>query len=354
MTARAAADYWRIPLIGAAAMLILPLFAGHYALTPLAAQAMLALSLGLIWGFGGILCFGQGAFYGLGAYSFAVAAINFGDGWSAMIFAVLVPAAAAAVLGAMMFYGRLSDVYLAVVTLVFTLIIFRYLNSAAGPEYAVGDARLGGFNGIPNFPVLSPPGEPGGFLSESALYHLAFACLIAAHLFCRWLVASPFGRVCVAIRENERRCEFLGYDSRACKTALFTVGGALAGLAGALYASWAEIVTPQMFALSRSAEAIVWVLVGGVGTLAGPMIGAFLLGGIKFLLGGQAVVNNFIALGAILIFAVLVLPRGIMPALTSGFRKIFPDSRPRRRLGGGVGGTGGAGGVGGTGRAHAE
>ena len=333
MSARAAADFWRIPLFGAAAMLALPLFAGYYALTPLAAQALLALSLGLVWGFGGILCFGQGAFYGLGAYSFAVAAVNFGDGWSAMIVAVLIPAAAAAALGVMMFYGRLSDVYLAVVTLVFTLIIFRYLNSAAGPEYAVGQARLGGFNGIPNFPVLNPPGDPGGFLGESALYHLAFVCLIGAHMFCRWLIASPFGRVCVAVRENERRCEFLGYDARAVKSALFTVGGALAGLGGALYANWAEIVTPQLFALSRSAEAIVWVLVGGVGSLAGPMIGAFLLGGIKFLLGGQNVVNNFIALGAILIFVVLVLPKGIMPALSAGFGKLFRSARPRRRTG---------------------
>lgn len=332
MTSRAAADFWRIPLFGAAAMLLLPLFAGYYALTPLAAQALLALSLGLVWGFGGILCFGQGAFYGLGAYSFAVAAVNFGDGWSAVIVAVLVPAAAAAVLGAMMFYGRLSDVYLAVVTLVFTLIIYRYLNSAAGPEHVVGEARLGGFNGIPNFPVLNPPGEPDKLLGESALYHLAFVCLIGAHLFCRWLVASPFGRVCVAVRENERRCEFLGYDARAHKTALFTVGGALAGLGGALYANWAEIVTPQLFALSRSAEAIIWVLVGGVGSLAGPVIGAFLLGGIKFLLGGQEVVNNFIALGLILIFAVLVLPRGIMPALAAGFRRLFPSARPRRRV----------------------
>lgn len=332
MSARAGGDFWRILLLGAAAMLLLPLFAGYYALTPLAAQAILALSLGLVWGFGGILCFGQGAFYGLGAYAFAVAAINFGGGWSALFAAVLIPALAAAALGAMMFYGRLSDVYLAVVTLVFTLILFRYLNATAGPEYIIGAARLGGFNGIPNFPVLGPPGDPGGFLSESALYHLTFTCLIGALLLCRWLVGSPFGRVCVAVRENERRCEFLGYDARACKTALFTIGGALAGLGGALYASWAEIVTPQLFALSRSAEAIVQVLVGGVGSLSGPVVGAFLLGGIKFMLGGQTLINNFVALGLILIFVVLLLPKGIMPPLAAGFGKLFSTSaRPRRK-----------------------
>lgn len=332
MSPRTAVDFWRIGLLGVAAMLLLPLFAGYYALTPLAAQAILALSLGLVWGFGGILCFGQGAFYGLGAYAFAIAAINFGDGWSALFAAVLIPAIAAAALGAMMFYGRLSDVYLAVVTLVFTLILFRYLNATAGPEYTIGAARLGGFNGIPNFPVLSPPGEPGGFLSEEALYHLTFACLIGALLLCRWLIGSSFGRVCIGVRENEQRCEFLGYDARAHKTALFTIGGALAGLGGALYASWAEIITPQLFALSRSAEAIVWVLVGGVGSLSGPVVGAFLLGGVKFMLGGQDLINNFVALGLILIFVVLLLPQGIMPPLVLALRKLFSASaRPRRK-----------------------
>ena len=191
---------------------------------------------------------------------------------------------------------------------------------------------MGGFNGIPNFPVLSPPGLPDGYLSESALYHLTFACLIGALLLCRWLAGSTFGRVCIAVRENEQRCEFLGYDARAHKTALFTIGGALAGLGGALYASWAEIVTPQLFALSRSAEAIIWVLAGGVGSLSGPVVGAFLLGGIKFMLGGQDLINNFVALGLILIFVVLLLPKGIMPPLVAAWRKCFSAaSRPRRK-----------------------
>ena len=112
--------------IAVAFMALLPLFADYYTLTLLIAYAVLALSLGLIWGFGGILCFGQAAFFGLGAYSFALAAINFGDAWLALLVAILVPTIFAGILGALMFYGRLGNVYLAVVTLVVTLILFKF------------------------------------------------------------------------------------------------------------------------------------------------------------------------------------------------------------------------------------
>ena len=104
-----------------------------YTLTVLVIYGMLGLSLGLIWGFGGILCFGQAAFFGLGAYTYAIAAINIGESTIPMILAVLVPAAFAALLGAVMFYGRLTDVYLGVITSVVTLILFKFVNSTAGP-----------------------------------------------------------------------------------------------------------------------------------------------------------------------------------------------------------------------------
>ena len=148
-------------VIAAIAMLALPLLlGGTYTLTVLVIYGMLGLSLGLVWGFGGILCFGQAAFFGLGAYSYAICAVNAGESTLPMIAAVLVPSAFAAVLGAMMFYGRLGDVYLAIITLVVTLILYRFMNSTAGPEYVIGKARLGGSTASPDSRPSTSPAIP--------------------------------------------------------------------------------------------------------------------------------------------------------------------------------------------------
>ena len=152
------------------AMYILPNFIEYYTLSLLIIYAILALSLGLIWGFGGILCFGQAAFFGLGAYSYAVFAVNIGESSIPFILAILTPALFALILGAIMFYGKLSDVYLGVITLVVTLILFRFANSTAGPEYAIGKARLGGFNGMPNFHTLNVPGMPDVYIWDLDFY----------------------------------------------------------------------------------------------------------------------------------------------------------------------------------------
>jgi urea ABC transporter permease protein UrtC len=303
-------------LVVAVALLIAaPFVVSASTLTILLIYAMLALSLGLVWGFGGILCFGQAAFYGLGAYAYAVAAINIGESTVPMLLAILLPALLAAVLGALMFYGRISDVYLGVITLVVTLIFFKFLNGAAGEAYKVGAARLGGYNGIPGFQTLNVPGMKEEYITGVALYAVVAASLVLLWGLCRWLLQSRFGRVCVAIRENELRAQLLGYDVRLIKTGLFTVGGAIAGLAGAFYASWAEIITPSLFSLAQSAEIIIWVIVGGVGTLIGPILGAMLLAWIKIALGAQQTLNNLIVSGAILVLVVLLVPGGVLPQL---------------------------------------
>jgi urea ABC transporter permease protein UrtC len=303
-------------LVVAIALLIgAPFVASASTLTILLIYAMLALSLGLVWGFGGILCFGQAAFYGLGAYAYAVAAVNIGESTLPMLLAVLLPALLAAVLGALMFYGRISDVYLGVITLVVTLIFFKFLNGAAGEAYKIGAARLGGYNGIPGFQTLNVPGMKDEYITGIALYAVVATCLVLVWGLCRWLLASHFGRACVAIRENELRAQLLGYDVRLMKTILFTIGGAIAGLAGAFYASWAEIITPSLFSLAQSAEIIIWVIVGGVGTLIGPILGAMLLALIKIGLGSQQTLNNLIVSGAILVLVVLLVPGGVLPSL---------------------------------------
>jgi branched-chain amino acid transport system permease protein len=319
-------------IVGAAILLIAaPAVIEPYTLTILLIYGMLALSLGLIWGFGGILCFGQAAFFGLGAYAYAIAAINIGESTVPFLLGIAVPAIFAFVLGAMLFYGRLSDVYLGVITLVVTLIFFKFMNSTAGPEYVIGNARLGGFNGVPGFQTLNVPGDPGAYIYDVDYYWFCVVAILIVYALVRWLLASPFGRIAVAIRENETRAELMGYDVRIRKTVLFSIGGAIAGLSGTLFANWAEIVTPGMFSLAQSAEIIIWCIVGGLGTLVGPVIGAMALAYLKFLLGQQAVVDNMMVLGLILTLSVLFLPRGIVPSLGTLLAKAMPKRRRKRQ-----------------------
>lgn len=321
-----------IVIAGIVLILVMPMMIDTHVLTLLIAYGMLALSLGLIWGFGGVLCFGQAAFFGLGAYTFAIAGINFDESTLPVILAVLVPAAFALALGAMMFYGRLGDVYLAVITLVVTLILFRWINSTAGPDYVIGTARLGGYNGIPGFPILNVPGRPDLMIWGEALYYVAAVSLLIVFLLVTWLLRSSFGRIAVGIRENEERVSLLGFDIRARKTILFAIGAAIAGLSGALYATWAEVVTPTLFSLQQSAEIIIWCIVGGLGTRFGPILGAAVLAYLKFSLGQQSLVDNMFILGLVLVLFVLFLPRGLAPELARGWHWISGARRkPVRR-----------------------
>lgn len=296
-------------------------------LTTVLALAILALSLALVWGYGGILCFGQTTFFGLGAYAYTIAAINFGGTTGAIFVAIAVAAAFAAVLGYFIFYGRVSDVYLAVITLTVTLIFYSLLRRTSGPEYKIGNALLGGFNGV-TAPPLHVPGDPSNILFPEHMFYVAMAALILAYIFCVWLTRTHFGRVMVAIRENELRAELLGYDVRLYKLALFSIGGGIAGMAGILFANGIGRVTPDIFNLYNTALTIIWVIVGGRGTLIGPIFGAIALFYLTSGLGTQAVLNNNLVLGIILIVFVLLVPRGIVPGVIG----IWDRGRARNRL----------------------
>jgi ABC-type branched-subunit amino acid transport system permease subunit len=136
--------------------------------------------------------------------------------------------------------------------------------------------------------------------------------LLLCYLLSRWILSSAFGHALMGIRENELRMELLGYNVPLYKTAIFSICAAMAGLAGSFFAMWSEIVTPGLFALGQSAEAIIYVIVGGLGTLIGPMIGAMLIGGLKLLLGEQTLVDNSLVMGGILVLTVLLIPSGIV------------------------------------------
>ena len=295
-------------------------------LTTAVSLAILALSLGLIWGYGGILCFGQTAFFGIGGYAYAIAALNFGGSSSAILVAILVAAAVAAILGYFMFYGRLSDVYLAVITLTLTLILYSVIRRTSGPEYKIGIAKLGGFNGI-NVPPINYPWDSNHFLFPEQVFYVAMVALLGSYFLCVWLTKSHFGRVSMSIRENEVRTELLGYDVRLYKLCMFTVGGAIAGLGGIMFANSIGRITPDVFNLYNAALAIIWVIIGGRGTLIGPIFGALVLFYLTSFLGQQSVVNINLFLGLVLIIFVLVVPRGIVPSVVQMW-----DRRRSRRM----------------------
>lgn len=312
----------RNPLIIAAIGVVFTLFAPSVLqlftiinLTTGIALAVLALSLALVWGYGGILCFGQTAFFGIGAYAYTVAAINFDGSTWAVLVAILVAAAFAAALGYFVFYGRVSDVYLAVITLTVALILYSLIRRTSGPEYKIGTALLGGFNGVTS-PPLNLPWDTGFVLFPEQVFYVAMVALIIAYVFTCWLVNTHFGRVCVSIRENETRAELLGYDTRLYKLGIFTVGAAIAGLAGVLFCNGVGRITPDVFNLYNSALTIIWVIVGGRGTLIGPILGAFALFYLTSALGSQATLNNNLVLGSILVVFVLGVPKGVVPTVT--------------------------------------
>ena len=315
---------------GLAVLFGLPAYAETYLIinaTIFASFAILALSLALIWGYAGILCFGQAAFFGLGGYTYAVAAINMGDTTVAAVLAVLLPALFAALLGYFMFWGRISDVYLGVITLTVSLIFFRFINQTAGEQWNIGDAPLGGFNGIPGTPILNWPGRPGDQLAPENIFSLAVGLLIIVYFASKILLATRFGRIIVAIRENETRAELLGYDVRVYKLAIFMIGGALAGLSGLLFAN-SVFVSPTMFSLPVSGQIIIWVIIGGLGTLIGPVIGCILMQILTNYLGTLSQVPGFgwvdpnLVLGVLLVIFVLLVPKGLTALVADAFRRL--------------------------------
>ena len=300
-------------------------------LTLFMAYGILAMSLGWVWGYGGIFSFGQAAFYGLGGYTYAVVSINMGGSTTALFAGVAVPAAFALFLGYFMFYGRISTVYVAVITLVVSLIFYKFLGHTAGYEYTLGTAHLGGFNGMPALPPINTPGNPMAIIWPEDMFLITGICLLLVYVGLRLLMRSRFGRAVAAVRENELRAELLGYDARLYKMATFGIGGAVAGLAGVLYANWNSYVSPTVFDLGFSAQIIIWVVVGGLGTLVGPLIGAMALGFITIELGTQQTVDVNLILGVILVLFVLAVPEGVTAQIRALYARLMDGALGRSR-----------------------
>jgi ABC-type branched-subunit amino acid transport system permease subunit len=308
-------------------VLIAAILAPYYLVTDISDQidisiifvlALLALSMSFLWGYAGILSFGQTAFFGLGGYAYTVIALNLHETTFSFFAAIGLTMLFAAVLGYFMIYGRISDIYLSVITLVVTLIFEKAIKSTSGDQYVIGSVRLNGQNGIPTVPSLRIPWS-GTELSFDGVFILDAVLLILVYAGLRLLLTTPFGRVLLGIRENTRRVELLGYDSRRYKLGAFVIGGGIAALAGVLYGVWNNFVAPEMFGLKRAAEVVVWVIVGGKSTLVGPIVGTAIVQYLQNKLGTQSVGEWLpLILGFVLILVVLLFRNGLLPGVVGG------------------------------------
>ncbi|WP_217267794.1 MULTISPECIES: hypothetical protein [Halomonadaceae] len=283
----------------------------------------MALGLCLIWGYGGILSFGQVAFFGIAGYCYGIFTINWGAAYGltliSLALAVGVAGLVAAVLGYFLFYGRINGVFLGIVTLSFTLVCERFMAQTAGPQWTVGSARLNGFNGMGGMPPLTLPwfGNDIVLYPDVQLYYLTLALLVAIYLGLRVLLNSRFGNVLVALRDNPERAEMLGYDIRRYQLVAFVIASMLAGLSGALYTAWGQYITPSSMGMTAAALPIVWVAVGGRGDITTALVGTLLV-----LAGFQALTvygsqYALVLMGALLVVTVLAAPQGLVMGLAN-------------------------------------
>ena len=325
---------WVPPVIMLAALLIAPLVLSEFRVALLGkflTFAILALALNLIWGYAGMLSLGHGVFFGLGGYAMAMYLklesaggklpdfmfwsgltelpifwAPFKYAWFAIPMTFIVPAALAGALGYLVFRSRITGVYFALITQALALIV-SILFIGQQPY-------TGGTNGITNYTTMF------GFALNSptiqiVLYYVTLAVLTAAYLLCSWVIASRFGRLLVAMRDDENRVRFSGYNPAILKTLVFSLSGGLAGIAGALFAPQVGIISPTMMGIVPSIEVAIWVAVGGRGVLMGAVLGAIVVNGAKSGLSESfpAIWQYF--LGLVFIGAVLLFPTGIMGLL---------------------------------------
>ncbi len=292
----------------------------------------MAMGLGVIWGYAGSLSFGQTAFFGLAGYAYGVLTLNFGAEYGftflALVLAVGVAALLAVVLGYFMFYGRVQGVFIGIVTLSVTLVFQAFMAQTAGPEWAIGSARLNGFNGMSGMPPLTIPWPGGDILlyADMALYYVLLGLLLVVYLGLRMLLNAPFGNVLVAIRENPERAEMLGYDVRRYQLLGFVLGGALAGLSGVLYTAWGQYITPSSMGITAAALPVVWVAFGGRKDLTSTLLGTLVM--IFFyqwltIFGSQYAI---VVMGLVLVLTVLFAPEGIILSLMRWIAARVPAS----------------------------
>ncbi len=296
--------------------------------------ALLAVAVDLVWGYCGVLSLGHGAFFALGGYAMGMYLMRqigargvygnptlpdfmvflnykelpwfwWGFDWFpfAMIMVLLVPAALAFVFGWFAFRSRVTGVYLSIITqaMTFALLLAFFRN----------DMGFGGNNGLTDFKdILGFSISAGG--TRAALFAASAIALAFGYLVCRGLVTSKYGKVLVAVRDAESRTRFLGYRVENYKLLCWVVSAMLAGVAGALYVPQVGIINPGEFSPANSIEMVIWVAVGGRGTLVGAALGALIVNAGKTWFTGLMPEAWLFALGALFVLVTLFLPRGVL------------------------------------------
>ena len=307
--------------------------------------ALLALSVDLIWGFCGILSLGHGAFFALGGYAMGMylmrqigergvykhpvlpdfmVFLNWKDlpwywhGFDvfplALLMVVLVPGALAFAFGWFAFRSRVTGVYLSIITqaLTFALMLAFFRN----------DMGFGGNNGLTDFKdMLGFNLQADG--TRAALFVASAVALAAGYVVCRFIVASRLGRVLIAIRDAESRTRFLGYRVEHYMLFVFVVSAVLAGVAGALYVPQVGIINPSEFSPANSIEIVIWVAVGGRGSLHGAILGAILVNYAKTYFTGTLPEAWLYVLGGLFIVVTLFLPKGLIGSIPAFAAKDF-------------------------------
>lgn len=319
---------WAVALL---LMCLAPLISTEFRLSLLAkflALAILAIGLDLIWGYGGVLSLGHGVFFGLGGYAMAMhlklqaSGTSLPDfmGWSglrelpwfwepfrsfpaAVALGILLPALLAFVLGWFTFRNRISGVYFTILTQALVLITVTLF--VGKQEWTGGTNGITGFYSIFGFALHSPG-------TTIMLYYVTLAVLVLAYVLCRRVVNSRFGQVLEAARDGENRVRFLGYDPAGYKTLSFVLSGALAGIAGMLFVLQVGIISPSMMGIVPSIEMVLWVALGGRGTLIGAVIGAVVLNAAKTGISEAYPEGWLFVLGGLFVTVVLFMPNGLV------------------------------------------
>ncbi|MFO7576996.1 MAG: branched-chain amino acid ABC transporter permease [Pelovirga sp.] len=298
------------PLLLIAALLVAPLVIPVYwvmILSEILILGLMAISFNLLLGYSGLLSFGQGAFFGLGAYS---AALMLQGGYSNIFLilcvGMLVALLAAAVVG--FFSVKLDEIFFAMITLGFGMLLFSIAHNWL--------AVTRGSDGLPVFvlPTLNVFGHEVLFYNPVNMYYLIFSVVLAGVVLLWFVVHSPFGLVLKATRENKQRVAFIGGNVRTLRIVAFTISGAFTGMAGVLFCFFNNMATPEFMHWSFSAKPVIMAVIGGTGVFLGPLAGAAI-----FFFLEQVIIkftdNWMLFLGIVLVPIVLFFPRGVLGTL---------------------------------------
>ena len=307
-------------LLGAVGLALFPLVGGAFYLQLLAKimlMAVFAMSLDLLAGFVGLVSLGHAAFFGIGAYALYLLSPEYQAANLWLSAAVAVGAAALAALVIGVFVLRASGVYFIMATLAFAQMFFYF---------ATGSKFLGGSDGV-SIDLRPDPGifgwTPFDLGNRVQFYYVALAAMLATYALLRMVLRSLFGHTIQGIRASEQRMRALGYPVFRYKLAAFVLAGALAGLAGYLAAAQFGTVNPEFFGWQMSGTVLMMVILGGIGTLHGPILGAFALTLLQELMS-ELTKHWLLPMGLFIVLAVLLLPQGIS-GLALARRKLAPE-----------------------------